>query len=111
MSDFYTSKTVVAKKRHRCENCYGSINTGEEYMRIAGVFDGDFFSVRSHHKCEEIRDKAAHILGDDDAMVGILCEALRDGLREPAIRELAIEYNVQANASGGAVVDMEATHE
>jgi hypothetical protein len=53
MSDFGEWKTIVARKPHRCDYCYGPIQAGETYSRWTGVFDGRFQSNAMHPECEE----------------------------------------------------------
>lgn len=54
--EFHSVAVSVARKPHRCEECREIIAPGMRYQRIAGKFDGDFFSVKTCLVCAEIRD-------------------------------------------------------
>lgn len=41
--DFYRERLPVAKKEHKCDCCFETINPGEQYSRETGKYDGDFF--------------------------------------------------------------------
>lgn len=47
------SKWVVARKRHRCDGCWGPIPVGEEHYYWRGVFDGAWQENRLHRECEQ----------------------------------------------------------
>lgn len=60
---FRASKTTVARKEHRCDECMGRIVVGEPYVKSAGVSDGVFYDWRAHPECEEA-GQALHLLSD-----------------------------------------------
>ena len=41
--DFYRERFPIAKKEHKCDCCFETINPGERYSRETGKYDGDFF--------------------------------------------------------------------
>ena len=51
MSDFHTSKTVLAKKEHKCVYCSKPIAKGELYQKWSGRYDGAFYSEQGHLDC------------------------------------------------------------
>lgn len=51
--DFWNSKTVKARKQHRCDLCGEVIATGESYSRGAGVIEGDFSTWNECMPCSE----------------------------------------------------------
>lgn len=60
MSDsFGSTKTVRARKQHKCEECWRTIEAGELYYRHAGVWEGDFFTNVSCAHCAELRRQIA----------------------------------------------------
>lgn len=54
--EFYDIRWPKAKKEHRCEDCNRVIAKGENYQRVAGKFDGEFFAVSTCAVCVEIRN-------------------------------------------------------
>jgi hypothetical protein len=107
MSDFDTTKTVKAKKRHKCEHCRGVIKPGTFYVHIAGVYGGAFFSMRSHPYCEEIRNRviAACDIGYGDEMME-LPDEIHESIHAKGMYEIAINYNAHAVSVGGVIVDL-----
>jgi hypothetical protein len=55
MTDFGATKTLKARKQHRCDECGRHITVGETYHRHAGVYDGDFFTNASCAHCAVAR--------------------------------------------------------
>ena len=43
----------VARKKHVCMWCGQHINAGEQYIRLSGVYDGDFQVNKFHPECDE----------------------------------------------------------
>jgi hypothetical protein len=54
--EFFRSKVVVAKKTHKCGECYAGILVGEKYERSVGKWDGSFNTHSTCSSCVEIRD-------------------------------------------------------
>jgi hypothetical protein len=61
--NFASTKTVKARKRHVCEECFRSINPGETYHRTAGSWESDFFTNIACAHCHVFRK---HINEADD---------------------------------------------
>ncbi len=53
-SDFYSEKTITARKKHRCEVCGTTIEPGQKYVKKAGVHDGDFWNTSECPECQPI---------------------------------------------------------
>ena len=52
----FTCCTTITKSRkpHRCHWCGERIEVGESYIRIAGVWSGDFGVSSWHPECDEV---------------------------------------------------------
>ncbi len=107
-TDFRTETTCRAAKHHRCEHCHGLIRPGEQYLRLAGCYEGDFYSIRAHKECEEIWSAVWSL---QDLQAGDMMESLADELYEVKDdlegRTLIERFNRQALATGGHPVDLE----
>lgn len=66
MLDFYSDKTVKAKKEHKCSLCGQKIEAGESYRRYSGKYDGEFFDQCFHENCTEILDKFCRDQQDEE---------------------------------------------
>lgn len=51
--EFHVSKTVRAKKEHRCDECGERIEKGEQYRRTVYKFEGEFSMDRCCTGCVE----------------------------------------------------------
>ena len=49
--EFWNETAPVAKKPHKCDACRQPIEVGTRYARMAGKFDGVFFTVIQHEEC------------------------------------------------------------
>ena len=57
----YTESFPIARKEHRCDDCWTTIKPGEKYFRFSGKWDGnDFDSVK---QCLTCKDAAAWLFG------------------------------------------------
>ena len=74
MSDFTTFFPIKARKVHKCYECGQPIEAGTSYVRAAGVFEGMFWTTRTHPGCEWLRAAANRVLN----------EYPEDGWAEPA---------------------------
>ena len=45
-----------ARKEHRCCECYRTIEKGEKYQYISGIWDGAPSSFKTCRQCAQIRD-------------------------------------------------------
>lgn len=48
----YDGRTVVARKEHKCTECGRTINPGEEYEYVFGVWDGAAQTFKTCEECE-----------------------------------------------------------
>lgn len=51
----FREKIVKARKEHKCSECGGPINKGDEYEYTFGVWDGDAMSFHTCEKCSDLR--------------------------------------------------------
>lgn len=55
MSDSFQSRSEhTARKPHCCAYCHQTIPAGARYVKMAGKWEGDFFSGRGHIDCREL---------------------------------------------------------
>ncbi len=66
MSDVGNVCMVIARKRHRCEMCYGPIPKGELHAYMHGKYDGEWQNWHAHKECQD----AADADGDYEFMPG-----------------------------------------
>lgn len=75
----FASETVVKRTRkdHRCEFCCTTIPAGSEMLRLAGHWDGDFYTAKAHPDCRAMWIAAFNDFGDPwEGMVFDLVEAM-----------------------------------
>lgn len=66
MSDLWdvcTKTNPTAQKTHRCEWCSEEIESGEEYVRFEGIFEGRSCTVKMHPECREAELREAEEVG------------------------------------------------
>ena len=51
-----------ARKIHKCCECRRPIKIGDEYERVAGVWDGDFAHFKTCERCAGLRAALAEVL-------------------------------------------------
>ncbi len=51
MTDLGTVQTVTARKRHRCEVCYGPIPQAQVHSYMHGKWDGEWQNWHAHREC------------------------------------------------------------
>jgi hypothetical protein len=56
-SEFYRSKIVTAKKRHKCCECHKSILPSEKYEYVSQLFEGEFFTHKTCLDCLSVRNE------------------------------------------------------
>lgn len=56
--DFHSSSERRARKPYRCEEGRCTISPGEQYVRVAGVWEGEFYSGRFCRRCTTMRAEA-----------------------------------------------------
>ena len=52
--DWYTCKTVIGRKPHRCSGCGKLIEKGERHRVHSGKFEGEVFSERECDDCQRM---------------------------------------------------------
>jgi hypothetical protein len=55
MADFATTRQVRARKAHKCGECFRAIDPGDTYERAAGVWEGDFWDLKTCAHCAAFR--------------------------------------------------------
>lgn len=78
-----------ARKPHKCCECGTRIEPGEDYHRIAGVWDGEFGCFKSCAACETLRG-LLHAEGVD-VYYGGLYEAIEESDVLPAMLVLGTQ--------------------
>jgi len=78
LSDFYNEKIIKARKKHKCYHCRNIIEIGEEYIKIASVYQGDFSTYKSHKLCQDLLEKVL----DLDNEYEYDCDTARYGLED-----------------------------
>lgn len=51
---FRSETEYASRKPHRCDYCRGTIPAGTRYLKIAGEWQGDFYSARGHIDCRDL---------------------------------------------------------
>ena len=57
---FFVEEYPVARKEHKCCECFSTIAKGEKYQVAKGVWDGEFGSYKTCEICYKVRDEAIH---------------------------------------------------
>lgn len=53
---FQTKELRKARCQHQCACCFRIVNPGEQYMKVAGQFEGDFYSAKTCMACDSLID-------------------------------------------------------
>ena len=80
MSDFWNDRTVNARTAHCCELCGTMINKGHQYVRGAGVIDGDFMRFNICVACADFKELFFQETDMEIINVDSACEFARDVL-------------------------------
>ena len=59
---FYIEKTVKARKQHTCCECDRTINRGEQYESITGLWDGDIKRYKTCEQCSDLRESLSDVI-------------------------------------------------
>lgn len=70
MSHLTPVEKRTARKEHRCEWCFTTIEVGESHNRWAGTEEGQWYSMRVHLDCYDAMTREWHEVGDDFVSVG-----------------------------------------
>ncbi len=73
-----SNRHPVARKEHKCTECYRKITSGEKYLREAYIWDGDLVTSKVCAHCEVVRQWLSDECG------GWLYGALEEDIREHA---------------------------
>ena len=73
-TEFHSSRTVKARKPHKCCECGRAIGVGELHEYVSAKCEGSFFTERTCAECEEIR--TAFVCGS--WVYGELWESMRE---------------------------------
>ena len=73
--EFWRSRYVTARKKHRCEYCGAPINIGNRYSRETGVANGDF---NDYCMCVRCRDVWGDLNDGWDEMLGEFVQDFND---------------------------------
>lgn len=95
--DFYSEKQQVARKGHNCYACHESIRSGDRYVRIVGVWEGQFDHFKHCLRCSAMMLELGQLTGE---VVDIALDCGNDPL-EPGteIDELAFISRDEAQAT------------
>lgn len=55
MGDFQSDYIVTANKTHKCCECRGQIEKGQDYHRTAGAYDGSGYAYKTCNACSDVR--------------------------------------------------------
>lgn len=103
MGDFF-QKTEVKKtrKKHICECCGSVIQRGEELVKFAGVYQGDFFASKLCPQCDKIIDFYCKITGSNE---WCLDEVIGEVWNYPEVQELLKQIKHPSNFVKGCIED------
>jgi len=86
MPKLYNESFVIARKDHKCCECYQQIKKGDEYQVITGLWDERFDRFKTCEKCADLRD----------ALKDVVCVSI-EGLKEEYVNYLdyigAVKYD------------------
>lgn len=51
----YNETWQTARKQHECYECGGTIQPGDEYQNIRGLWEGEWFGAATCEKCADLR--------------------------------------------------------
>lgn len=106
-SDFNSTLIRKARKAHRCEECWRTIEPGEEYERAAGSWAGDFFTNVACAHCATARRIVRDYDWDySEIYYGGLAEWLGEIDGEPALYRLRIGVDRKWRRKDGALMEL-----
>lgn len=78
--DFFITKTLTARKHHKCCECYKTIVVGDEYKLTRGKWDGRMESYKQCIDCSNTFDSIVDgkVEGYEDLSFGELQDWLAD---------------------------------
>lgn len=87
-ADFWTERTVTARKPHRCESCRETIAVGEKYVRVAQKYEGCFWAYRLCVVCYVCIPRCDYSKHEVEYNVRDMLEWYREELRDVPGAEL-----------------------
>ena len=78
MSDFQSVTTHTARTPHRCVYCRSAIAVGASYVKLAGRWQGDFFTGKGHQDCRELWNSLFGDWAHDEGMDWNICEVFTE---------------------------------
>lgn len=90
-SDVWDVNTVVARKPHKCSECYLPIPVGCRHLRIGSLFEGRWETIREHVECDAVAEFVRKKICEAQGEHGFIAVG---GLNEE-IRELTGNYGEQ----------------
>lgn len=88
MRQSFRSKTEqTAKKAHHCDYCCQKIDPGVRYVKIAGVWEGDFYTLKGHVDCLGLWLELYDTWASDEGMNSDIAEVFSDAGDIPAAKE------------------------
>lgn len=90
----FLTETIIrrGRKPHCCDHCAGTIPAGDPSKKIAGHWDGHFYTARAHLDCATLWSEVYPIYGDDrEGMPLDLMEAM-DGDEAREIKQATYDH-------------------
>lgn len=83
LTQAYWAKRMVARKRHRCHECFREIFPGNTYERVRAIWDNEPVTTKTCADCLAIRDAVTGALPDRWCWChGELLQNVRDEISE-----------------------------
>lgn len=76
-ADVYEKKQVVARKPHKCCECFITIKKGDPYNTHSGLYDGRWFREKDCYECDDLR-RSINLDTDWNVAFGGLDEAVSE---------------------------------
>lgn len=107
MPSAFRERERIARKDHRCCECYGTIKAGVRYMYSSGVWDGQGSSFKTCLRCDAVRTDGSVLAGlvefDCGPPMGGLAQWLLDAAGDLDM-DLKSGHAVDIIERGGAMV-------
>lgn len=87
-ADFWTERTVTARKLHRCESCRETIKPGDKYVRVAQKYEGDFSAYPMCVVCHSCIPQCDYSKHEVEYNISDMLEWYREELRDVPGAEL-----------------------
>lgn len=77
LPDFFSKKTLKARKEHFCAECGSLIKIGCHYEKITGKWNGEISRYKVCIECVGLRNLVADYSGECDIVLGNLIGAMK----------------------------------